>query len=130
MKIGKYYPVESEIKNALTYLAKYELDRTKHYINRDYLRGHRIVAHRDYDHRILQYWTFGDSETEKELYFLAVNSVEEVEEVIKYHALSTKHQQPSISTHGCTGLRFGGEPVITKICSGRYTLRYQWHLDV
>lgn len=130
MKIGKYYPEELEIKNALSYLAKYQLDPINNRVNRDYLRGHRIVAHREYDNRILQYWTSADFETEKELYLLAVNSVDEVNKVIEYHNLSTEYQQSTLSTYGCTGEKFGGEPVITKICTGRYLLRYQWHLDV
>lgn len=56
MKLGKYYPYKSEIESAIAYLGKYELDRKKYYINRDYLRGYRCVAHREYDSR----WKSGD----------------------------------------------------------------------
>ena len=129
MKIGKYYPEDCEIVNAITHLGHLELDRKKHYINKDYLRGCRIVAKRKYDERVLQYWNTSDVDSSKEIFLLAVNSLEEVNDVIKYHGLNKEHHT-LLDTYGCSGESFGGEPMIDKICNGRYTLRYQWYLDV
>lgn len=130
MKLGKYYPGESEIESAIAYLGKYELNRKKHYINKDYLRGYRCVAHREYDKRCLQYWTDGDNDSESSLYLLAVNSVDDVKKFMDYHDLPLLGCDVPNVDWDCTGARFGDGPIINKLCDGRYTLRYQWFYDV
>ncbi|MBI9015021.1 MAG: hypothetical protein JEZ08_22510 [Clostridiales bacterium] len=131
MKLGKYYPIESEMYAAMSYLGKYALDRKKNYVNRDYLKGYRIVVKMEYDKRCLHYWTDSDSISEyTELYLLAVNSKEEVKQFMKDHILNMKEILPCEETYGGAFSKFGGEPIIDKVCEGRYTLRFKWEYDV
>lgn len=82
------------------------------------------------DRRILMYHVDGEYDWYKELYLLKVNDEEAVWQFIYDNNLSEEYQSCSNSMYDCTGEKFGGEPIIKKICDGRYTLRYSWNYDL
>ncbi len=131
MKVGKFYPNKVELRNAMKKLGRYAKDRNKSNISKDYLKSYRNIVKKEYDKRCLHYWTDSDSISEyTELYLLAVNKIDEVKQFMKDHSLNMEYIWPTEVTYGGPFSKLGGEPIIDKLCDGRYTLRYHFEYDV
>lgn len=92
-------------------------------------RQFRKLFKESVDKRVLMYYCDGDVDSYKELYLLKAYSEDAVWQFIYDNNLSQEYIHCPNSMYDCTGQRFGGEPIIKKICDGRYTLRYSWNYD-
>jgi len=115
-----------KLSNALLMLGLYKLGYGK--LNDNIVRECRISIKKSESDVLMKRYIFGDVDTSTEVYLLNCNSESDVINYIKSEGLSSQYVDPV--GLGCTGRLFGGEPIISKVCEGRFKVKYVFCYDV